>query len=63
MGPMILKIAWRVEMMIAQFYLDSDESNTALRHAERALTLAPEERREEIERSVDYIRNQANFSC
>ncbi len=50
---------WRIEMMIAQFYLDFDESKTALSHAETAFKNAPDEMKEEIGHSLDYIREQA----
>ena len=50
---------WRIEMMIAQFYLDFDESMTALKHAETAFRSAPDEMKEEIGHSLDYIREQA----
>lgn len=50
---------WRVEMMIAQHYLDADEWVAALKHAETAYKAAPLQVRPEIEHSLDYIRQQA----
>ena len=49
---------WRIEMMIAQFYLDADEWKTALKHAETAYEAAPKAMRGEIEHSLLYIRDQ-----
>lgn len=51
---------WRLEMMVAQFYLDCEDWNVALAHAEKALASAPESRQEEIARSVSYIREEAS---
>ncbi len=51
---------WRVEMMIAQFYLDVDECKTALQHAETAYQAAPLDRKGEVKKSLDYIRKQAD---
>ncbi len=50
---------WRVEMMIAQFYLESDQWSNALKHAEVAFENAPTEMRAPISRSLDYIRHQS----
>lgn len=49
---------WRIEMMIAQFYLNADQWKPALEHAETAYEKAPQERRHEIENSLLYIRDQ-----
>ncbi|MCH9627456.1 MAG: hypothetical protein S4CHLAM2_10960 [Chlamydiales bacterium] len=49
---------WRIEMMIAQFYLDADEWGTALKHAQTAYESAPQTMRGEIENSLLYIRDQ-----
>lgn len=49
---------WRIEMMIAQFYLDADEWGSALKHAETAYQHAPTTFRGEIENSMQYIRSQ-----
>ncbi|MFZ0564698.1 MAG: thioredoxin family protein [Chlamydiales bacterium] len=49
---------WRIEMMIAQFYLESDEWRTALKHAEIAHQTAPPTMRPTIEHSLNYIRDQ-----
>ncbi len=49
---------WRIEMMIAQFYLDADEWKSALKHAETAYESAPQTMRGEIENSLMYIRDQ-----
>ncbi len=50
---------WRIEMMIAQFYLDFDQWNNALQHAEIAFETAPKEVQSHISRSLDYIRYQS----
>lgn len=50
---------WRIEMMIAQFYLDSDQWHNALQHAEVAFEAAPNEVRSHISRSLEYIRHQS----
>ncbi|MEF9496981.1 thioredoxin family protein [Chlamydia sp. 04-14] len=50
---------WRIEMMIAQFYLDSDQWKNALQHAEVAFETAPKEVRSHISHSLDYIRHQS----
>jgi len=49
---------WRLEMMIAQFYLDADEWGIALKHAQTAYDAAPKTVRGEIESSLIYIRDQ-----
>lgn len=51
---------WRIEMMIAQFYLEQDEWRSALRHAEVAYENAPLSKRPEMEYSLDYIKKQAS---
>lgn len=51
--------AWRVEMMIAQFYLDADRWDLALMHTESALAVAPEETQSQIQHSLNYIRHQS----
>lgn len=53
-----LENKWRIEMMIAQFYLDFDQWKRALEHAEVAFEAAPTEVRSDISRSLDYIRHQ-----
>lgn len=50
---------WRIEMMIAQFYLDFDQWSRALQHAEVALESAPNEMYSDISRSLEYIRHQS----
>ncbi|EQM62484.1 thioredoxin/thiol-disulfide isomerase [Chlamydia ibidis 10-1398/6] len=50
---------WRIEMMIAQFYLESDQWQNALEHAEVAFEKAPKEVRSHISHSLDYIRHQS----
>ncbi len=49
---------WRIEMMIAQFYLDKDEWVSALEHAEVAQHMAPHSLKNDIEHSLSYIRKQ-----
>lgn len=58
-GQTDMENVWKIEMMIAQFYLDSDQWKSALEHAEVAFETAPKEMRSEIARSLDYIRHQA----
>ncbi|AHK63468.1 hypothetical protein BOKEGFJH_00593 [Chlamydia avium] len=50
---------WRIEMMIAQFYLDFDQWKNALQHAEIAFETAPKEVQSHISHSLDYIRHQS----
>lgn len=50
---------WRIEMMIAQFYLELDEWKTALQHAEIAYQSAPKAMQGTIEHSLNYIRDQS----
>lgn len=50
---------WRIEMIIAQFYLDFDQWTQALEHAEVALENAPNEIYPDISHSLDYIRLQS----
>ena len=57
-GRCDLENKWRLEMMIAQFYVDCDEWKTALIHAQAAFESAPETRKEEIARSLEYIRGE-----
>lgn len=49
---------WRLEMMIAQFYLDYEEHKVALDHAKLAYDAAPEAMKPDIERSVSYIQGK-----
>ncbi len=49
---------WRIEMMIAQFYLETDEWGVALKHAETAYKNAPTPFQPEIENSLHYIKSQ-----
>ncbi|MFC2049112.1 thioredoxin family protein [Chlamydiota bacterium] len=50
---------WRLEMMIAQHYMDADCKEKALQHAEKALQAAPDKMHDEIAHSLDYIRSSA----
>jgi len=47
---------WRLEMMIAQHYMEGDFKEKALHHAEKALQAAPSKKYDEIAHSLDYIR-------
>lgn len=49
---------WRIEMMIAQFYLEEDAWVPALEHAEIAHETAPQSIKNEIGHSLSYIRDQ-----
>ena len=51
---------WRVEMMIAQFYLDQDEWRSALQHAQVAYESAPTTKQAELEYSLNYIKRQTS---
>ncbi len=51
---------WRLEMMIAQFYLEHDQWRSALQHAETAFQAAPEEKRADVDHSLQYIKEQVN---
>lgn len=61
-GEQDLKNRWRLEMMIAQVYLNFDEWKSALNHAEVAYECAPKEQQEEILHSLDYIRQEAKIA-
>ncbi|MEG0036717.1 MAG: hypothetical protein RSB82_03930 [Victivallaceae bacterium] len=50
---------WRIEMMIAQFYLDVDIHDAALKHAELAFNYAPEAMKERVSSSLNYIREHS----
>lgn len=52
---------WRVQMMLAQFYYDYAENNTAIEHAEIAYNKAPEALKPEIKRSMDYMRQHSTL--
>lgn len=54
---------WRIEMMIAQFYIEADEWRYALQHAEMAYKSAPEHVLNEIEHSLNYIRTQTSLTA
>lgn len=47
---------WRIEMMMAQLYMEADQKEKALLHAEKALQAAPDKMHDEIAHSLDYIR-------
>ncbi len=47
---------WRIEMMIAEIFLDADKWEEAFVHAEKALKSAPQDMHAEIAHSLDYIR-------
>lgn len=49
---------WRIEMMIAQLYLERDACADALTHAQKAFEAAPEEMQDEISYSLEYIRSR-----
>ena len=51
---------WRIEMMIAQHYMEADLQDKALQHAEKALQAAPDRMHEEIAHSLDYIRSTSS---
>ncbi|MBS0623668.1 MAG: thioredoxin family protein [Verrucomicrobia bacterium] len=51
--------SWRIEMMIAQFYLDKDCWDCALKHAQVAYEHAPEEKREDLNRMLHYLQDQS----
>lgn len=53
---------WRLEMLIAQVYLNFDEWETALKHAEVAYRAAPVMQQSEIGQTVAYIRTQAEVA-
>lgn len=55
-GQTDLNNLWRVEMMIAQHYMEADVQEKALKHAEKALQAAPDKMHDEIAHSLDYIR-------
>ncbi len=48
---------WRIEMMIAQHYMEADLMQKALLHAEKALQTAPSTMHDEIAHSLNYIRS------
>lgn len=54
-GAEDLENSWRLEMMIAQFLYSKNAVQQALAHAETSLELAPEEYREEITRTLDFL--------
>ncbi|NGX61710.1 MAG: Disulfide bond reductase DsbH [Chlamydiae bacterium] len=47
---------WRIEMMMAQFFLETDDWNRALEHAETAFESAPDAMKPDILHSLTYIR-------
>ncbi len=51
---------WRIEMMIAQHYMEADLKDKALKHAENALQAAPDRMHDEIAHSLDYIRSTSS---
>lgn len=51
------KNIWRIEMMLAEIYVEGDKWEEALKHAERAYLTAPETMRAQIAHSLDYIRS------
>lgn len=57
-GHLDRKNIWRIEMMIAELYLDADCWQEAFEHAQKAHDLAPEPARQEIAHSLDYIRSR-----
>lgn len=55
-GSQDAKNRWRIEMMIAQFYLNYDEWKVSLAHAEKAFESAPQEVKKEIEPCLSYLK-------
>lgn len=49
---------WRLEMLIAQVYLNYDRWESAFEHAQKAYLGAPSDVKSEISRSVDYIKSR-----
>ncbi len=47
---------WQLEKMIAEFLFSKNRVQKALEHAQRCLQTAPEDRQEEIEELVEYIK-------
>ena len=46
-------------MMIAQLYMDADNKEQALIHAEKAFNASPESMRGNIAHSLEYIRSRS----
>lgn len=55
-GDIDLEKTWRVEMILAQLYVEFDLWDSALEHAELAFNTAPQNVKDEISRSLEYIR-------
>ncbi len=55
-GDIDLEKTWRVEMILAQLYVEFDLWSSALEHAEVAFNTAPQNVKDEISRSLEYIR-------
>lgn len=51
-----LEKTWRVEMILAQLYVEFDLWGSALEHAEIAFNTAPQNVKDEISHSLEYIR-------
>jgi protein disulfide-isomerase len=47
---------WRIEMMLADVFLEADKWEEALEHAQKAYQAAPSTMHQEIAHSLDYIR-------
>ncbi len=54
---------WKIEMMIAQYFLDQDRLNPAWEHAQLAWSSAPQDRRQEISSLLDYIHDHSHTAC
>lgn len=55
-GSQDLENAWRLELMLAEAYLESQEYGLALEYAQKAYDSAPESRWNEVAQSVEYIK-------
>lgn len=53
---------WRLEMIISQVYLDKNDMDNALIHAQASLEAAPSTAKNEIAKAVNSIRGQAHTS-
>lgn len=51
---------WKIQMMIAQFYFSRDRLQSAIKYAQASYKVAPEQAKEEIQHSLDFLQSRLN---
>lgn len=55
--------SWKIDMMIAQYFLNEDCLSNAWDYAQQAWATAPEDKKQEIAHLLDYIHDHSRTAC